>query len=33
MIVFGYGISLDVEHLPYAVLDFDGTPSQPGIRG
>lgn len=27
MIVFGYGISLDVEHLPYAVLDFDGTPT------
>ncbi len=25
MIVFGYGISLDVEHLPFAVLDFDGT--------
>ncbi len=27
MIVFGYGISLDVEHLPFAVLDFDGTPA------
>jgi len=27
MIVFGYGISLDVEHLPLAVLDFDGTPA------
>ncbi|MGO9604320.1 MAG: ribosome-associated ATPase/putative transporter RbbA [Candidatus Binataceae bacterium] len=25
MIVFGYGISLDVEHLPFSVLDFDGT--------
>ncbi len=25
MIVFGYGISLDVDHLPFAVLDFDGT--------
>jgi ribosome-dependent ATPase len=25
MIVFGYGISLDVEHLPFAVLDSDGT--------
>ncbi|WP_170134686.1 ABC transporter permease, partial [Steroidobacter cummioxidans] len=25
MIVFGYGISLDVEHLPFAVLDFDGS--------
>jgi ribosome-dependent ATPase len=25
MIVFGYGISLDVEHLTFAVLDFDGT--------
>jgi len=25
MIIFGYGISLDVEHLPFAVLDFDGT--------
>ena len=23
MIVFGYGISLDVEHLPFAVLDSD----------
>jgi ribosome-dependent ATPase len=25
MIVFGYGISLDVEHLTFAVLDFDRT--------
>src|SRR5215471_8082332 len=25
MIVFGYGISLDVDHLPFAVLDQDGT--------
>ena len=25
MIVFGYGISLDVEHLTYSVLDLDGT--------
>ncbi len=25
MIVFGYGISLDVDHLPFAVLDNDGT--------
>lgn len=25
MVVFGYGISLDVDHLPFAVLDFDGT--------
>jgi ribosome-dependent ATPase len=25
MIVFGYGISLDVEHLPYAVLDADDS--------
>jgi ribosome-dependent ATPase len=27
MIVFGYGISLDVEHLPYSILDSDGTPA------
>jgi ribosome-dependent ATPase len=27
MIVFGYGISLDVEHLPFAVLDSDATPA------
>ncbi len=27
MIVFGYGISLDVDHLPFAALDFDGTPA------
>ena len=27
MIVFGYGISLDVDHLPFAVLDEDGTPA------
>jgi ribosome-dependent ATPase len=27
MIVFGYGISLDVEHLPFAVLDLDGSPA------
>jgi len=27
MIVFGYGISLDVDHLPFAVLDFDNSPS------
>ena len=26
MIVFGYGISLDVDHLPFAVLDSDATP-------
>ncbi len=25
MTVFGYGITLDVNHLPFAVLDFDGT--------
>ncbi len=25
MVVFGYGISLDVNHLTFAVLDFDGT--------
>jgi ribosome-dependent ATPase len=25
MIVFGYGISLDVDHLPFAILDPDGT--------
>jgi ribosome-dependent ATPase len=25
MIVLGYGISLDVDHLTFAVLDFDGT--------
>jgi ribosome-dependent ATPase len=37
MIVFGYGISLDVEHLPFAVLDLDGTPASrlyaDGYRG
>jgi ribosome-dependent ATPase len=37
MIVFGYGISLDVEHLPFAVLDSDGTPASryyvDGFRG
>jgi ribosome-dependent ATPase len=27
MIVFGYGISLDVNHLTFGVLDFDGTAS------
>lgn len=27
MIVFGYGISLDVEHLPFAVLDADDSPA------
>ena len=26
MAVFGYGISLDVDHLPFAVFDEDGTP-------
>jgi ribosome-dependent ATPase len=25
MVVFGFGISLDVNHLTFAVLDFDGT--------
>lgn len=25
MIVFGYGISLDIDHLSYSVLDFNGT--------
>jgi ribosome-dependent ATPase len=25
MIVFGWGISLDIEHLTFSVLDFDGT--------
>jgi ribosome-dependent ATPase len=37
MIVFGYGISLDVDHLPFAVLDSDGTPTSrdyaDGFRG
>ena len=27
MIVFGYGISLDIEHVAYSILDFDGTPA------
>jgi ribosome-dependent ATPase len=27
MSVFGYGISIDVDHLPFAVLDSDGTPA------
>jgi ribosome-dependent ATPase len=27
MVVFGYGISLDVDHLTFAVLDLDGTPA------
>ena len=27
MIVLGYGISLDVDHLTFSVLDFDGTQS------
>jgi ribosome-dependent ATPase len=27
MVVFGYGISLDVEHLTFSVLDFDQTPA------
>ena len=27
MIVFGYGISLDVEHLPFSALDMDGSPA------
>ena len=27
MIVFGYGISLDIDHLPFAVLDSDHTPA------
>jgi ribosome-dependent ATPase len=27
MVVFGYGISLDVQHLTYAVLDYDDTPA------
>jgi ribosome-dependent ATPase len=26
LIIFGYGISMDVTHLPYAVLDHDQTP-------
>jgi ribosome-dependent ATPase len=25
MVVFGYGISLDVDHLTFSILDFDGT--------
>ncbi|MGO9268597.1 MAG: ribosome-associated ATPase/putative transporter RbbA [Candidatus Binataceae bacterium] len=27
MIVFGYGISLDIDHLPFAVFDSDNTPA------
>ena len=27
MIVFGYGISLDVDHLSFAVMDSDNTPA------
>ena len=30
MIVFGYGITFDVENLPYAVLDRDQTPQSRG---
>lgn len=26
MVIFGYGITLDVEDIPYAVLDYDQTP-------
>jgi ribosome-dependent ATPase len=37
MVVFGWGISLDVEHLPFAVLDGDGTSASrdyvDGFRG
>jgi ribosome-dependent ATPase len=37
MIVFGYGISLDIDHLPFAVLDADHTPASrdyaDGYRG
>ena len=32
MIVFGYGISFDVEHLSYAVLDRDQTPASRAYR-
>ena len=31
MIVFGYGISLDVDHLPFAVLDSDRNAGQPRL--
>ena len=27
MVILGYGISMDVDNLPYAVLDRDGTPA------
>jgi ribosome-dependent ATPase len=27
MIVFGYGISLDVENLTFSILDYDNTPA------
>lgn len=30
MVVMGYGISLDVEQLPYAALDYDRTPESRG---
>ncbi|HYB89663.1 MAG TPA: ABC transporter permease, partial [Candidatus Binataceae bacterium] len=37
MTVFGFGISLDVDHLPFAVLDSDDTPASrfytDGFRG
>jgi ribosome-dependent ATPase len=37
MIVFGYGISLDINHLSFSVLDFDGTQASrlytDGFRG
>ena len=31
MVVFGYGISLDVENLTYAVLDYDNTCGEPRL--
>ena len=26
MLIFGYGLSLDVENVPFAVVDYDRTP-------
>ena len=30
LIIYGYGVNLDIKHIPLCVYDRDGNPNQPG---
>ncbi len=31
LVIYGYGVNLDVKHIPLCVYDRDGTQDQPGL--